>query len=108
MSRTPQTSIRFNPEKLNLIKARENLETAQKVVDYLVDAYWWQNKLNPASKTGQPATEFQFFEIQVKEADEVPVLELLKWNVLKNKSLSQIDKRILMEAIAEKINKFKQ
>src|SRR6185295_11929064 len=107
MARSPQTSIRFDKEKLDLIKARESLPTVQKVVDYLVDAYWWQHKLNPVTKTGQPTTEYQAFEIQIKDADEVPPLELVKWAVLKSSSLNAIDKRVLMESATEKINKLK-
>jgi hypothetical protein len=103
MARTPQASVRFDPQKLELIKTREGLTTFQKVVDYLVDAYWWQNKLNPTNKNGQPATEYQAFEGQIKDASEVQVLELIKWSVIKSKSLSQFDKRILMETISEKI-----
>ena len=102
MGRTPQTSIRFDPAKLELIKTRENLPTVQKVVDYLVDAYWWQHKLNPATKNG-PRTEYEAFEEQIKDANEVPALELVKWAVLRSESLNAIDKKLLMATIAEKI-----
>lgn len=106
MGRTPQTSIRFDPAKLDLIKKREGLQTVQKVVDYLVDAYWWQHKLNPASKNG-PTTEYEAFEEQIKGADAVEIVELVKWHILRSKSLSNMDKRVLMETAGEKINKLK-
>jgi len=106
MGRSPQTSIRFDKNKLELIKTRENLPTVQKVVDYLVDAYWWQNKLNPATRNG-PRTEYEAFEDQIKDANEVPPLELIKWAVIKTESLSQMDKKVLMAQIAEKISKLK-
>lgn len=102
MGRSPQTSIRFDKAKLDLIKAREGLPTVQRVVDYLVDAYWWQHKLNPASKNG-PTTEYEAFEGQIKEAEEVEVLELVKWAVIKSKSLNEIDKKVLMGTIKDKI-----
>lgn len=102
MGRSPQTSIRFDPEKLKLIQAREKLPTVQKVVDYLVDAYWWQHKLNPKTKNG-PTTEYEDFESQIKDAKEVPTLELIKWAVIQIESLNQIDKKVLMAMIAEKI-----
>lgn len=107
MARSPQTSIRFDSAKLELIKKREGLPTVQKVVDYLVDAYWWQHKLNPASKNG-PVTEYEAFEGQIKDAEEVPSLELIKWAVLKSNSLNNMDKRVLMEGTTEKINKLKK
>ncbi len=46
MAKTSPTSIRFEPEQLAFIKAREKLDTPQKVVNFLMNAYWWQNKLN--------------------------------------------------------------
>lgn len=103
MGRSPQTSIRFDPAKLDLIKAREKLPTVQKVVDYLVDAYWWHYKLNPATKNGKPMTEYEAFEDQIKEAIETPELELLKWAVIKSQSLNSIDKKVLMESISAKL-----
>lgn len=106
MARTPQASVRFDPKKLELIKTREGLTTFQKVVDYLVDSYWWQHKLNPSTKNG-PVTEYEAFEEQIKDANEVPALELVKWAVLKSESLNSIDKRVLMASITEKINKLK-
>jgi hypothetical protein len=107
MARTPQTSIRFDQTKLDLIKAREGLPTVQKVVDYLVDAYWWEYKLNPRPKNGGPATEFEAFDKQIKDADEVPQLELIKWSVIKSKSLNSVDRQLLMETIKEKLLKLK-
>lgn len=108
MAIKPQTSVRYNPDKLNLIKTRESLETVQQVVDYLVDAYWWEHKLNPKTKDGAPATEFQAFEEQIKEANEVPVLELIKWNLVKGTTLDAMEKRILMTTIGEKIGKLQK
>lgn len=106
MGRSKPTSIRFDPEKLKLVTARENLESPQKAVDYLFDAYYWQHKLNPATKNG-PTTEYEAFERQIGEANEVPALELIKWAVIKTESLNQMDKKVLMASISEKIAKLK-
>jgi len=106
--RTSPVSIRFDPEKLALIKLRENIDSPQRVIDYLVDAYYWQHKLNPAPKNGQPTTEFEALERQIKDAEEVPMLELIKWTIIKSKSLKSIDSQLLMEMIKEKILKLKQ
>ena len=86
--------------------ARESVESPQKAVDLLFDVYYWQHKLNPATKNGAK-TEYEAFEEQIKDANEVPALELVKWAVLKSESLNSMDKRVLMASISEKINKFK-
>lgn len=57
MARSPQTSVRFDPEKLELIKKQENLTTPQKVVDFLIDQYWWKWRLNATSKELDKSTE---------------------------------------------------
>lgn len=106
MARTPQTSIRFDKAKFELIKTREGLPTVQKVVDYLVDAYWWTHKLNPATKNG-PTTEYEAFEGQIKDANENKALELVKWAVLRSESLTGMEKKVLMASITEKISKLK-
>jgi len=108
MGRTPPYSIRFDPEKLDLVKLRENIKSPQKVVDYLLDAYYWQYKLNPASKNGKPTTEYENFEAQIKDADQVEILELVKWAVIRSKTLNSIDSKLLLEIIKDKINNLKK
>jgi hypothetical protein len=57
-------SIRFDQDKLDFIREREKLTTHQKVVDFLLDAYWWQNRLGKVEvKHEQPIK---------KEAPEPP------------------------------------
>jgi len=51
MAKSPQTSIRFDAEKMELIKKQENLATPQKVVDFLIDQYWWKWRLNSGQKS---------------------------------------------------------
>lgn len=43
-TRTSPTGIRFDIEKLSFISERENLETKQQVVDFLMENYWWDKK----------------------------------------------------------------
>jgi len=107
MGRSPQTSIRFDSEKLELIKTREGLETVQKVVDYLVDAYWWEYKLRPRTKSGEPMTEFETLERQVQDADDIAPLEFVKWAAIKSKSLNAVDKQLLLSLAGDKIKKLK-
>jgi hypothetical protein len=80
MGRTKPASIRFDPEKLELIKRKEKLTSAQKVVDFLLDAYWWNQKLvlAPAMKevaqslpyvaADQPKIAFEAYEQKIKLA----------------------------------------
>lgn len=44
-NKTKPTGIRFDIEKLELVKHREKLNTNQKVVDFLLNRYWWEYKL---------------------------------------------------------------
>lgn len=43
--KTSPISIRFDIEKLEFIQEKEKLNSAQKVVDFLLDSFWWQNRL---------------------------------------------------------------
>lgn len=51
MAKTTPTSIRFDSDKLEFVKNKEGLKTPQKVVDFFLDAYWWQNKLQESPKS---------------------------------------------------------
>lgn len=44
-TKTSPTGIRFDIEKLSFVQGRENVPTKQKVVDFLLNKYWWENKL---------------------------------------------------------------
>lgn len=44
MAKTNPTSIRFDSEKFDFVKESEKLQTAQKVVDFLLDKYWWDKR----------------------------------------------------------------
>lgn len=80
MGRTKPVSIRFDPEKLELIKRREKLLTPQKVVDFLMDSYWWQNRLItapamtaaaqnlPYVAPDQPKSAVEAYEQKIREA----------------------------------------
>jgi hypothetical protein len=45
-TKSTPSGIRFDLEKLAFIQKRENLSTKQKVVDFLLNDYWWKWK-NP-------------------------------------------------------------
>lgn len=47
--KTEPTGVRFDPEQLDFIKGREKIESPQKVVNFLLKAYWdaWHVPKNP-------------------------------------------------------------
>jgi hypothetical protein len=57
--------IRFNDEKLEFVKTNENLSSPQKVVNYLLDKYWWEHKIS-----GNPVLERQ--ELKIKPYTKIP------------------------------------
>jgi len=44
-TKTTPTGIRFDIEKLDFVQKKEMLPTKQKVVDFLLNKYWWENKV---------------------------------------------------------------
>lgn len=43
MGKNP-TGVRFDKDKLKFVMEREKLTSPQQVVNFLLEAYWWQNK----------------------------------------------------------------
>ena len=62
--RTNPASIRFDPEKLELVKRKEKLKSPQKVVDFLIDTYWWQNRLIAAPQLQALGQNIQYVNPQ--------------------------------------------
>lgn len=104
MGKTKQASVRFDPEKLELVKRREKLQTPQKVVDFLMDAYYWQNKLviapqlqalgqNLSYVTPQvPKTPFEEYEKEIREAGSADELERMGRHLEKDSRINGPDK----------------
>ncbi len=42
-TKTDNFSIRFEPAKLELIQKQEKIDTPQRVVNFLMDKYWWEH-----------------------------------------------------------------
>jgi hypothetical protein len=70
MAKTNPTSIRFDVEKFDFIKESEKLGTAQKVVDFLLDKYWWETKT--VKTTQMPPNGFDSATISKNVKDEPP------------------------------------
>jgi hypothetical protein len=47
--------IRFDPVKLKRVMDREGLASAQQVVNWFLEAYWWKTELNPFEGVGNAA-----------------------------------------------------
>lgn len=113
MGKTKQASVRFDPEKLELVKRREKLQTPQKVVDFLMDAYYWQNKLIVAPQLqsiGQtlpyvvpviPKSPFEAYEQEIKNAGSLEELERTGRLLEKDNGISAGEK-LKLHAIAQK------
>lgn len=107
MAKTKQASIRFDPEKLELVKRREKLLTSQKVVDFLMDAYWWNNKLilAPAMKgIGEtlpyvaqevPKTPYETYELELQHAGTTEELETVGRRLERDSRLKPKEKEML-------------
>lgn len=54
MAKTNPIGIRFEEEKLNLVKEQENLTSPQKVVNFLLDQYWWSKKFEVVKMEIEP------------------------------------------------------
>lgn len=118
MARTPQTSIRFDPEKLEMVKKREKLATTQKVVDFLMDAYWWRHKLVSLPENdalapkliyvtpSKPKTQQEQYEDEIRGADDAYALTRTMQFVEKDKVLSNSDKEKLKKIALEKAQEF--
>lgn len=64
------TGIRFDLEKVNLIKEKEKLTTNQQVVDFLMNRYWWEHKLAIPTYKGVPPLPKNIVENDIKEEEK--------------------------------------
>lgn len=88
MAKTDPVSIRFDTEKLALVKIKKKLETPQQVVNYLLDQFWWQNELAvtanevretlPYIKEDKPKTSpFEDYKAEIKGALSIAQCEAI-------------------------------
>ena len=45
MGKTKNISIRFDEDKVAFAMAEEKIESHQKLVDFLLEKYWWEKKI---------------------------------------------------------------
>lgn len=118
MGKTKQASIRFDPEKLELVQRREKLRTSQKVVDFLMDSYYWQNKLFIAPQLnalGQtlpyvvpqvPRTAFEAYELEINNAGGLEELGRIGRNLDNELAMNRSDKEKLTQFAKKKSETF--
>lgn len=57
-TKTSPSGVRFDKEQLEFIQKKElKLTTKQKVVDFLLNKYWWENKVAVPNHKGLPPEE---------------------------------------------------
>ncbi len=72
-TKTTPSGIRFDKEQLEFVQKKEpKLTTKQKVVDFLLNKFWWDNKVAIPSHKGLPPEEVVISE---NKAIIAPVLE---------------------------------
>lgn len=57
-TKTSPSGVRFDKEQLEFIQKKEpKLTTKQKVVDFLLNKFWWENKVSKPNHKGLPPDE---------------------------------------------------
>lgn len=80
-TKSTPSGIRFDLEKLAFIQKRENVPTKQKVVDFLLNKYWWENKLPHVTAKEVPPMELKAgFQDLTKPTNEIKPYEQPKTN----------------------------
>ncbi len=125
MAKSPNTSIRYDIEKVDLVKSNENIDTIQKVFNFLLDKYWWEKKLPKdysnkvedfdkfttvdrlALRNVEPITNKPIYQYPLEEKDmikSVPINQLAAWTeeILATKTISSIE-YLMSLAKADKI-----
>jgi hypothetical protein len=116
--RSKQTSIRFDPEKLELIKKREKIGTEQRVVDFLMDAYYWRYKLISLPQNdalgqklayvtpAKPKTPFEQYSEELVSPDSLDGISRTMANAEKDRGLTFGEKEKLKKMAHEKAKDF--
>lgn len=50
-TKTDNVSIRFDLKQLDFIKEREGIDSPQRVVNFLMNKYWFENRIHQGEKT---------------------------------------------------------
>lgn len=111
--KSKQTSIRFDPDKLELVKKKEKLKTTQKVVDFLIDAYYWKHKFHITTLAEKvpyvtpviTKTPFEAYEQEIKNAGSRSELENTGRSIEMDNTLRGMEKTTLHSAARDKAKK---
>ena len=73
-------SVRWDNEKMAFLQSREkNLETGQEIADFLMNNYWWQNKIPHVTAKEAPPLEMKIQDL-TKPTNEIKPFEQPKAN----------------------------
>lgn len=74
-TKSTPSGIRFDLEKLAFIQKRENLATKQKVVDFLLNDYWWKWKVPIVTAKEAPPLDLKLQDTPKPPIQNKPVIQ---------------------------------
>jgi len=128
-TKTKPSGVRFDKEQLEFIQKKEpKLTTKQKVVDFLLNKFWWENKVAIVSHKGLPQvydspkienpihdepkspitglppklSDFDKFELELRSAkSKAQVIEIMKRSV---GGIMFPRERLALKAVADEVS----
>ena len=116
------SGIRFDLEKVQFVKDKEKLNTYQKVVDFLLNKYWWEFKVakptykespplelkeeiksNPITPIKKPLCQFDSYMLELKDSKTTEEVKKIMYLVKLDPDVSDIEEKNL-EKYAKKIS----
>lgn len=76
MGKSKNISIRFDEDKTSFALSEEKIEKHQKLVDFLLDKYWWEKKIGNNSITERFDTITEVAKKEVLRQRKRPIPEL--------------------------------
>lgn len=106
MAKTNPTSIRFDEDQLNFVKTEEKIDSPQKVVNFLLNKYWWERRSSPIvsgeinkrvvdepTKVFMPeVSQYDAYRMELKNAGSIPDIKAIVKAIKTDQSLSSAQK----------------
>jgi hypothetical protein len=109
-NKSKPSGVRFDLEKVEFLKKKENLNTFQKVVDFLLNKYWWEYKVAIPTHKGLPPSK-DFYDAE--KIDKIKHDEFEQWQEVelpheKQKSIAEwvLEKREITDDDIDTYQKF--
>lgn len=92
-TKSKPTGIRFDLEKVEFVKIREKLNTYQKVVDFLLNKFWWEHKIPIVTAKEAPPLHLKSESVvEVPKQENEPQIALKSQIIGLAPKLSDFDK----------------